>query len=417
MRVSIQGVSLFIFVFLSSFGMAEEIKAILIKDALDIAYQDNPRMMEARKSIDAFKGELITAKSLANPEVEMEIGGLKKNEEGKRRINLDSIVFKQNFDPPGVRLLRGQIAKNEVKAGEEALKAVWADVYVEVVKAYWKIILDNKELELADENLKTLRQFFSNVQVRFQSGQALKNDLQRAKIELLKAEANDLAAQKAIQVDRGRLNLLLNRPMEDPFKIKEELKEEDLKLNLKELNDIAFSKRPDLKIEELRLDSRDKELIKEQLNRLPSFSLGFEKTNVEYEKDYSALISVSVPFWNLNQGEVKKARAQKESQKIRVEASKRQASFEVYEAYLNAQLAQQQIDLLKKSLEEANELIRLADLRYREGEIDFINYMDQIRSSTETRVRYYEGLFNLNQSISELERAVYTSLREGGFWK
>lgn len=413
----IKGVFLAIFIFISSLAIAAEDQILSIKEVLDVAYQDNPQMIEARKAIDFSKGDLINARSLANPEIEVEIGGFKKNEEGKRRTNLDTIALKQSFDPPGVYLLRRQMALNDVKIGEEALKSVWVDVYVKVLQAYWKIILDKKDLELADGNLKTLRQFFSNVQIRFQSGRALKNDLQRAKIELLKAENNYLVVDKTIKIDKGKLNLLLNRSMEDSFDIKEELKEEDLKFNLKELTDLAFSKRPDLKIEQLRLDSKNKALMKEELNRLPSFSVGVQKTDMEDDKDYSLLASVSIPFWNFNQGEIKKAKAEKETQKIRLDASRKKLSFEVYEAYLNAELAKQQMNLLKKSLEEANELIRLADLRYREGEIDFINYMDQVRASTETRVRYYEGLFNLNQSISELERSVNTSLQEGGFLK
>ena len=114
---------------------------------------------------------------------------------------------------------------------------------------------------------------------------------------------------------------------------------------------------------------------------------------------------------------MKKAKAQKEAQEVKLEATKREVVFDVYGAYLNAELTQKQLDLFKESLEEANELLRLANLRYSEGEIDFINYLDQVRTATETRVRYYEGLFNLNQTISELEKAIYASVREEDFLK
>jgi outer membrane protein TolC len=104
--------------------------------------------------------------------------------------------------------------------------------------------------------------------------------------------------------------------------------------------------------------------------------------------------------------------AEKEAQWVRLEAAKRETAFEVYEAYLEAELAQKQLDSLKKSLEEANELLHLADLSYSEGEMDFINYLDQVRTVAETRVQYYEGLFNLNSAVTELEKTVYTSMRK-----
>jgi cobalt-zinc-cadmium efflux system outer membrane protein len=409
------------FIFLSQFLIppirAEETgEALSLKETLSLAYDHNPQMIEARKTIQAAEGDLITTRTLLNPELEAEIGGLKKNEEGERKGHLETVSIVQPFEPFGVRELKTKIAKNEVKIGEESLKAVWSNIYSQVRSGYMKIILDKKELELAQDNLSTIRQLFSNVQIRFQSGQGFKNDLQRAKIEMLRAENEYLIAEKEIKIDKGKLNLLLGRSLDIPFDIKEELKVEDLKLDLQKLTALAF-KRPDLKIEKLKVDSKNKNLMKEQLNRLPSFSLGFQKTNADYDKDYAALVSVNVPLWNLNQGEVKKAKAEKEIQEARLDVVEKEIGFDVYQAYLNAEVSQKQVEFLKESVEEANELIRLADLNYREGEIDFINYRDQVKTATETKVRYYEGIFNLDQSISELERAIYGSLREGEFLK
>jgi len=413
-------ISFFTFIFLSQFLIfpirAEEVtEALSLKEALSMAYDHNPQLIEARKTIQAAQGDLITTRTLLNPELEAEIGGLKKNEEGERKGHLDSISITQPFDPLGVRGLKTKIARNEVKIGEETLKSVWSNIYSQVRSAYMKIILDKKELELAQDNLATMRQLFSNVQIRFQSGQGLRNDLQRAKIELLKAENDYLMVEKESKIDKGRLNLLLGRSSDVSFDIKEELKIEDLRLDLKKLTGMAFSQRPDLNIGKLMVDSKNKNLMKEQLNRLPSFSLGFQRVNEEYEKDYAAVVSVNVPFWNLNQGEVKKAKAEKEVQEARLQITEREIGFDVYQAYLNAELAQKQVEFLKESVEEANELIRLADLNYREGEIDFINYRDQVKTAIETKVRYYEGIYNLDQSISDLERAIYGSLREEEF--
>lgn len=395
-------------------GFSSEIEKLDFKESLELAFDHNPQMIEARKTIEAVKGDLLTTRTLLNPTLDAEIGGLKKNEEGDRKGHLETVSIVQPFDPVGVRELKTQIAKNEVKIGKEALKSVWSSVYFQVRTAYMKVILDKKELELAQDNVATIRQLFSNVQIRVQSGQGFKNDLQRAKIELLNAENGFLVAEKELKIDKGKLNLLLGRSPSEPLDITEELRIEDLKLDLEKLTEQA-SKRPDLKIERLKADSKNKNFMKEQLNRLPSFSLGFQKTNADYDKDYAALVSVSVPFWNLNQGEVKKAKAEKEIQQARLQTMEQEVGFDVYQAYLNAEVAQKQAESLKESVEEANELMRLADLRYREGEIDFINYRDQVKTATETKVKYYEGIFNLDQHISELERVIYGSLREENF--
>ncbi len=413
---------LYVSIFLSPMGisplMADQSNEILgLEEALSLAYQQNPRIVQARKAIEGSQGDLITARTWANPEVEAEIGGLRKDDEGRRKGHLDSITFKQSFDPPGVRFLKSKIAQNDVTIQQEALKSVWSEVYLEVREIYARVVLDKKELELKRSHLKSMRQFFSNVQLRYESGQALKNHLQRAKIELLKTESDYLKAENDINVDKARMNLILGRARAIVFEVKDEFKEENLESTLDALVEIALKKRPDVRGEEKTLDSKIKNAHKEQLSRLPSYSLGFQRIDEDYEKDYAAVVEVSIPLWNLNQGEVKKARSEREAQKVKLEAMKNEVAFEVYVIYQDAQLALKQLDLFRKSLEEANEMFRLAGLRYKEGEIDFINYLDQVKASMDSRMQYYQGLCQLNQSISALEKSIYSSLRGEEFLK
>ena len=392
-------------------------EVLTINKALVAAYENNPRMIEVKHGIEAAKGDLITARGLPDPEIKFEIGGLNKNEDGKRRTNLDKVGIKQEFEPLGVRGLKSKIAGNEILIREESVRIVWAEIYLMVRENYNKIILGKKQMELANDNLKILRQFYSRVEIQYQSGKAIKNDLQRAKIELLRAEAGYLYTEKEFKVDKAKLNMLFGRQIDTPFDIEEELKEEEVELDFNELIQIAFTEKPDIKKEELSLDSKEKNLNKEQLSRLPSPFVGFERTTTDSENGAAITIGMSLPLWGFNQGEVKKAKAENEAQKVKVESVKREVVLDVYEAYLTSELAHRQLGLLKKSLEEANELLRLADLRYSEGEIDFINFLDQVRTANQTRIEYYEGLFDLNNAISKLEKAVYASFRKEDYLK
>ncbi len=375
------------------------------KAVLELAFEHNPKVVEARKMIEVSQGDLITARTFKNPEAELEFG------------DVDSIEIKQPFDPLGTQFLAAKMASNQVKIQQEDFKSVWSAVYVDVRQAYAQIILRNKILELAQDNLNTMRQFFSKVQIRYQSGQALKNDFQRAKIELVKAENDYLLAQKELRIDKARLNLLLGRAMDIDFNIKEDIKEDVLKISFAALKQMALEKRPDIKIAGLELDNAQQHHAKEQLSRMPSYFIGFKRSDEAGKDDYALLVGISVPLWNLNQGEVKKAKAHKEAQMVRTEAVKNEAVFNVYDAYLTVELNQQQLELFKKSLEEANELLGLANLRYGEGKIDFLNYLDQIRTATGAKVNYYKALFDLGFSVTTLEASIYSSLRQEEFLK
>lgn len=386
------------------------------KEALEQAFDHNPSMVAARQAVESADGDLITVRTLQNPEAELEFGGFKKDANDERDVKLSSFEIKQPFDPIGVWFFKQKIASNQVKIGRETLRSTWSDVYQRVREVYSRVILNQKRQELAEDNLKVMRQFFARVQQRYQSGEALKNDFQRAKIEMLDAEHGFLLARKELASDRARLNLALGRPMETPFEVDEQLKEERLLLSIDQLKAMALANRPDIRIAGLELDSKNKNVVKEQLNRLPSYSVGFRRIDEDDEDDYAIVVGISLPLWNLNQGEVKKAKAEKAAQTVKSEAVKEEAMFAVYESYLEAELAQKQFEISRKSLDEANELFRLANLRYSEGKIDFLNYLDQVRTAAGAKVKYYEGLFELSRSMSALEASIYASLRQEEFF-
>jgi outer membrane protein TolC len=396
-----------------SLSGAEEV--LTLDKAISTAYGANPRMIEARRMVDAARGAQITAGALANPEVAFEISGLMADEEGERVVRLGEFEVVQSFDPPGVYGLKTGIAKSDLMARREFLKSIWAGVYSEVREAYAGVILDEKRIELAATNLDVYRRFYSQVELRYQSGKALKNELQRSKIELLRSESSFLVAQRQLKTGKARLSLLLGRAMDEEFSIKEELREDSLTVDLAAVYASALSNNPEIKAEEFLMKSAAKGLTREQLNRLPSPYVGFKNINESYDRDYAIVIGASVPLWDMNQGAVETARAQKGVQETRLAAVRRSVAFNAYQAYLDVELSQKQLELLKKSLEEANELLRVADLSYSEGGIDFINFLDQVKTATETRMRYYEGLFDLNNAVSRLEKVMYSSLRKEGY--
>lgn len=375
------------------------------QQSLHLAYEHHPDMRQARKAVQFARGDLITARGLPNPEVELEL----------RKSNLEAFEIRQPINPLGVGFLNRRIASNEVKIQQEQLKSVWADVYMEVWRQYSDVMVSRKKLELAEQNLEAMRQFFGKVQVRFQGGRVLKNDLQRAKIELLKAENDFLQAQNHLKMCKAQLNLSLGRAVDRDFETQEELSEEELHLDFEKIKARALAGRPDIKLAALQLDSSRKNLAKEQASRLPSYFVGLKKSNQENDKDYSVLLGFSVPLWGLNQGEVKKARAEKEFQQERQKSVTDQALLDVYTAFADVELKKQQLELFKNSLDESHELLRLANTYYGEGKIDFLNYLDQMTASIGAKTGYYEALLNYSQSISRLETAINGSLREDGF--
>ena len=44
-------------------------RTLTLKEAVGLAYRQNPRVVQARQSIEAARGDLMTAQTLANPQI------------------------------------------------------------------------------------------------------------------------------------------------------------------------------------------------------------------------------------------------------------------------------------------------------------------------------------------------------------
>jgi outer membrane protein TolC len=112
-------------------------------------------------------------------------------------------------------------------------------------------------------------------------------------------------------------------------------------------------------------------------------------------------------LWNpFNFGAVKEAKAEKEKQKVRLDALKRQVGLEVYKTFLEGELADRQVNLQKKALEEANELLRRITLSYETGEIPFLVFLENIKTIKETRLAYFVALKDYKGKVAELEKVI-----------
>ena len=404
-------------VLMPSTGYAGTVETVPLSldDTLRIAYLHHPRMIQHREEISASKGRWIQAEALPDPELEVDIGGLKKGEDNARKGNLDSFSIKQPLDPLGTRFLRGRMAWDEVKIAKSGLDKVWGEIREEVTGRYSRILAEEKALETAQENLNVTRQFFMRVETRFQSGSALQSDVIRAKIEVSRAENELLIAQKNLKVSKGQMNLALGRTAETPILLSDSLGYEELHFEYEKLKSRAYEDRADLRMERTRLKTRKKGFWRAFLKTVfPQMAVGVERTTEDFENDTALIVEASYPLWGFNLGEVKEAKAEKKIQEVRLESLERQVGLEVYEAFLEAELADKQVAIQKRALEESNELLRQITLRYEEGEAAFLTFLENIKTIKETRLAYFNALKNYKEKIAALERAVQaTPVPEG----
>lgn len=411
-------VALFMAVCQPLFAVSAENEPLSLDEALQLAYINHPRMQEAKQDIFAAHGAWLQAEALPSPEAEINVGGLKKHGDEEKQVRkgkVDSFAISQPLDPLGTRFLRGRIARDEYNVSKGNLQIIWAEVRRDVITTYGTIITAEKSVQTATENLNATRQFFSKVQTRFQSGNALKSDVIRSGIEVSRSENELLIAQKDLKTAQGQMNLFLGFPIEEPLHLADMLEYEPLRYQYQEIKERALKDRVDLKNESTLLSARKKGFWAATLRAIfPQMSIGVERTTEEYENDTSLLLSASYPLWGFNFGEIKKANAEKKKQQIKLDTLKKNVSLDVYQSFLEAELTDKQVSLQQKALEGANELLRQITIQYEEGEVPFLAYLENIKTVKETRLAYFTALKNYKEKVADLERAIQaTPIPEG----
>lgn len=378
-----------------------------LEQCLRIAYQKNPLMREARHQSESAKGDWLEAEALPDPEIEIDIGGLKRDGSGSRKGSVDTFTVRQPLDPLGTRFLRGRMAHDEVRiAGYQTARA-WTEVSTKVRELYAEILTREKEITVVRNNLDATRQFLTAVESKFQSGSVLKSDLIRAGIENSRAENEVLVVEKDLKLAKGRMNVLLGRAVEDEFVPDGVLAYEPLQQRYETLMEKAKIERSDLKAAEIRLSQKKKGVWSEVLTAVfPKMSIGVERVTESFDNDTSLLIAASYPLWGFNLGGIKKAKAEKKIHEVRLDAFKSQISLEVYEAFTETDLADKQVRIQKQFLEETNELLRQTTLQYQEAEMSFLSYLENIKTIKETRLGYFQALKNFKEKLALLEQAV-----------
>jgi len=392
-----------------AFGQ-EQGDRLSLQAALRMAYQRNPRLLQARQEVEAARGRWIQNRALPNPEVEVSATELQEGLRGGSTVGDDSIAFSQEVDVLGKFWLRGKAGKAGYQAAQHRLQQAWNEVVFDVSRAYNTLLLSTQRMAVTREVLTLTRSFLDQVLLRYNAGEVRRNELLRAQIEVAKAENAVLQAEKQIALDAAALNILLGQDARMPLLPGDELVYEAQDLDPDRLLRQALAQRPDLKASEADIKAQHKQWQLAISDILENPTVSAIGTKEGTEKVLGLAIRWPIPFWNQNRGAIREAKAELTKREIEREALVRQVGLEVMAAIAEARLAQRQVNTWKTGVEQANELMRVATQQYREGDINFLTYLEHLGTIRETKVAYVEALANYRTQLALVDQAVASTV-------
>jgi cobalt-zinc-cadmium efflux system outer membrane protein len=400
---------------------AQDTRSFTLRDVLDSALARHPLAEAAQARVRAARGTRTTARSFGNPVLSYEVenapfpGGsampaMPRETMATATLPLESIL--QRFP-------RSRSADAAVRAAEADARAARQQLALDASRAFFRTALAQASVAAARDLAAWLDSVVAYNRHRVEEGVAAEADLIRAELERDRAATDatlqeaDLArarAELATFLDRrvssgsGLVVAIDDAPLAMPAHVETpgiDASQSDLRLSL--------ARRPDVLAARERLSAAGVAVSTERTMIVRELGATFGAKRTAGTTSMIAGVSMPLPIFDANRGEVARATAERDAAALELAARERAASAEVVGAHEAARLLTERATLLAKGaagrpplLARADEGRRIALGAYREGAVSLLHVIDAARAWSEARVTFYQALYAQHESIAEL---------------
>jgi outer membrane protein, heavy metal efflux system len=371
---------------------------LTFRAAMDLAVASNLELAAVRRARAIRQAEVRAAGQWANPEFSGEI--TRDTPHGDLTIGLP-------VDIGGVRSRKVAVAKEELAMADVDEAAALRDVRRKLRLAFYGVLAADEQVALADGVLKVAERVKEVAQARFEEGAAPKLDVMAADLGVARARSDLALAQSSRRSAQADLNALLNRPPGMTLALAGEAGDIPPIPTMDAVMAVALASNIDLRTadREIAVESRRLDVLKAERIPAPTLSGGVA-LNAPGEFDVGAHggISLAIPLFSRNQGEIAGSLARTDTARARREAIRRRLEAEVFSALERVSAQQAQVDAFRTTLvPTATSIQDLAEESYRLGRDSILIALAAQRSLRDVKYEYLQALLNLQAAVAELE--------------
>ncbi len=396
---------------------------VTLKQAVEEALERNLELLARRYEIPIAEARLLQARLRPNPRINVEtnfldlLGANYIPEEGPTGPAETNTVLYWEIETAGKRRLRMETAREALASVREGFLDARRALILEVQNAFL-------DLALAKENARTLREILDTFEAvvrvnrtRYEAGEIARVELMRSEVAALQFRNQLLQAELRVRQEAVLLQRVMGRPAPQPgFDIAGEIRREAVLDDAAALAAAALAARPDLAALRRGVQRADAEIRLQRALARPNVDLG-----ISHHKQYVGpfpgqtagfRFEVPLPLANRNQGEVERARRERDQAEMRVRALEQQIRAEVAAAFEQARTAQRLLETMEtEMLAQANRVQKVIEFSYRRGEASFLDLLDAQRTLSETRQAYNEARVEYARTLYVLDAIVAREVR------
>ena len=262
-------------------------------------------------------------------------------------------------------------------------------------RAFLLLVAAQREREVAQQALQTAEEHLAIARARYAARAAAQFDVLRAEVQVEEARQDVIRAESNLQVTHAALVQALGMP-EGAFTVAEaDLAPVPDLPALEDLQRQAGEARPEIRAFDWRVRAAESAISAARAERRPTLSLLADYQLVSPESPlqltrWSAGIAVSLPILDggAARARQREAMAQRDETQAAQDALRQAILAEVSQAYARVRSAHAQIVVARKRVEQSEETLRIANVRYQEG----VGTATEIADAQTTLTRARQGL-------------------------
>jgi outer membrane protein TolC len=287
------------------------------------------------------------------------------------------------------------------------------EIIFRVVDSYYGALLAKKQLEVAEQSMKTAQAILDQSKDRFDSGVVVESDLLSAKVRLAARKQELIRAQNTLALARVQLSTSMGLSTENEFDPAETLAERNLPaMAIEDVEKKAVDMRPDLKRirSEEEAQQQSVSIAKSSFGPRVNAFAGWEADNPTFVAGGGGnnwLAGIEVQY-DLFEGGAKRARLSHErAMQEKVAAVKDIATdaarLEVRRAYYDLDSARQQVEVARATIAESQESLRINQNRYDSGLSTITDLLAAEEASRRSQTDYWEAVYRYHTGYANLE--------------
>ncbi len=405
-----------LFLLLAGKMCAQQVAGTLtLKEAEQRFLERNLSLIAEQYNIDMAQAQVLQAKLFENPVISLEQNVYNRlngkyfdfGKEGEAVVEIEQVIHLAGQRNKQVRLekINKEIAEYQF---EEVMRTLRQELNEKFVEVYFL----SKSIAIYEKEVNSLQVLLGGMKIQQEKGNISLMEISRLESMLFSLRKEKNERENDLLTTRGELNLLLNLPEDTQVQLS--LDEEVLQqLDLSQLSfadlEAIINERPDQKIARSTVNASRANLKLQKSMAFPEFSVKGNYDRVgNFINDYFAIgVSLSVPIFNRNQGNIKAARFSIQQAGVQQEYAANRADMELFTAYTSLEKATQLYQSTNMDLERNFEkLITGVNENFTRKNISLLEFIDYYDSYKETCIQLYEIKKNVFLAMENLNTVV-----------